>query len=132
MINHNFNAEGFQIVENLLNLASDDILQDTAETLAFVIRKFWLSPNETDNLYYISHNARMENVSYYLFGFLDGLSDTELNAAYGRNDFTAEEFHHRLYTHIHITGQPRSDIVCSVNITDCAAYIWLVNSLKTF
>lgn len=122
MIDHVFNDEGFQIVENLLNLASDIILQETADTLADLIHKCWLYPNKVDNLQLIL----MDAYSLGLYHFINGLSDAQIQAAYGRSDITAEETLHKLYTHMRITLQPRSDIVCSVEMTSCDAYVWLV------
>ena len=44
MIDQLFNAEGFHFVETLLNQASDEVLQDAANMLAYVIREFWGFP----------------------------------------------------------------------------------------
>ena len=127
MIDHLFNAEGLHFVETLLNLASDEVLQDTAELLAYVIRQFWLFPKQGYYLSFLMEDAYyMERVGEELSLFLQCLSDAQVQAAYDRNDLTGEEFHHRLNTHLILTGQPSNDIIAGCEITSCSAYRWLV------
>ena len=130
MIDHVFNDVGLQIVENLLNLVSDEILQDTAETLAFVMRDCWGSINKRNCLGSMVYDAVAQgDVGQELWLFLQSLSEAQVQAAYGRSDVSADELHHKMYNHIWITARPKgtSDL-CSVEITSCDAYVWLVIS----
>ena len=127
MIDHLFNAEGFHFVETLLNLASDEVLQDTAELLAYVIRQFWGFPKQGYYISFLMEDAYyMERVGEELSQFLQCLSDAQVQAAYGRNDLTEAEFRHRRHDYFILTGQPSSDIIAECEITSCSAYRWLV------